>query len=137
MNEAQAHAHAGYCYVKLEDWTHERDHLRAALRLQGNEYTREGALRNALLATTYVRQDQPDLDKAIDLGNHAVQTLSGQVTSKRCVRHVRGLVDALCSLPRNVAGAPISVGRRRSSSRHLIPHRRAERHHAHSRPTFR
>jgi tetratricopeptide (TPR) repeat protein len=50
MNEAQARAQAGYCYVKLEDWTRAREHLRAALRLQGDEHTREGALRNALLA---------------------------------------------------------------------------------------
>ncbi len=103
MNEAQAHAQAGYCYLKLEDWTRAREHLRAALRLQSNEYTREGALRSALLATTYVRQAQPDLEKAIDLGSHAVQTLSGQVTSARCVKHVRGLVDALAPYRRNVA----------------------------------
>jgi len=39
INEAQAHAQAGYCYVKLEDWTRAREHLRAALRLQNDEYT--------------------------------------------------------------------------------------------------
>ncbi|WP_326551635.1 tetratricopeptide repeat protein [Micromonospora sp. NBC_01813] len=75
INEAQAHAQAGYCYVKLEDWTRAREHLRAALRLQDNEYSREGALRHALLATTYVRQDQPELNKALALGDHAVQTV--------------------------------------------------------------
>lgn len=95
INPAQAHAQAGYCYVKLEDWPRAREHLRAALRLQGNEYTREGALRNALLATTYVRQAQPELDKAIALGDLAVQTLHGQVTSARCVKHVKNLVGAL------------------------------------------
>ncbi|MFV2088980.1 hypothetical protein ACFHWT_31495, partial [Micromonospora sp. LOL_021] len=92
INEAQAHAQAGYCYVKLEDWTRAREHLRAALRLQNDEYSREGALRNALLATTYVRQDQPELDKALALGDQAVQTLTGQVTSARCIKHVRNLV---------------------------------------------
>jgi len=95
INEAQAHAQAGYCYVKLEDWTRAREHLRAALRLQDDEYSREGALRNALLATTYVRQDQPELDKALALGDQAVQTLTGQVTSARCIKHVRNLVGAL------------------------------------------
>ncbi|MFV2099166.1 hypothetical protein ACFHW1_27445 [Micromonospora sp. LOL_014] len=95
INEAQAHAQAGYCYVKLEDWTRAREHLRAALRLQDDEYSREGALRNALLATTYVRQDQPELDKALALGDQAVQTLTGQVTSARCVKHVRNLVGVL------------------------------------------
>ncbi|GGM51867.1 hypothetical protein GCM10011608_41050 [Micromonospora sonchi] len=95
INEAQAHAQAGYCYVKLEDWARARDHLRTALRLQADEYTREGALRNALLATTYVQQEQPELDRAIALGDQAVQTLTGQVTSARCIKHVRNLVDTL------------------------------------------
>ncbi|KAB1937236.1 hypothetical protein F8271_19660 [Micromonospora sp. ALFpr18c] len=95
INEAQAHAQAGYCFVKLEDWPRARDHLRAALRLQSDEYTREGALRNALLATTYVRQEHPELDKALALGDQAVQTLTGQVTSTRCIKHVRNLVGAL------------------------------------------
>ena len=102
INEAQAHAQAGYCYVKLEDFPRARDHLRAAL-LQSNEYTREGALRNALLATTYVRQAHPDLDQAIALGSQAVQTLSGQVTSARCVKHVRNLVDNLAPYRRTTA----------------------------------
>lgn len=103
VNEAQAHAQAGYCFVKLEDWPRARDHLRAALRLQGNEYTREGALRNALLATTYVRQEQPELDKALALGDQAVQTLTGQVNSARCVKHVRNLVGALTPYRRTPA----------------------------------
>lgn len=115
INEAQAHAQAGYCYVKLEDWTRAREHLRAALRLQGNEYTREGALRNALLATTYVRQANPDLDRAIALGDQAVQTLSGQVTSARCVKHVRGLVETLAPYRRNAA-----VHRFREDARQLL-----------------
>jgi tetratricopeptide (TPR) repeat protein len=95
INEAQAHAQAGYCHLKLDHWPRAREHLRAALRLQGNEYSREGALRNTLLATTYVRQDQPDLDKALAVGEQAVQTLSGQVNSARCIKHVRNLVDTL------------------------------------------
>ncbi|MER7168355.1 hypothetical protein ABT336_20100 [Micromonospora sp. NPDC000207] len=95
VNEAQAHAQAGYCFVKLEDWPRAREHLRSALRLQGDEYTREGALRNALLATTYVRQDHPDLDKALALGHQAVETLTGQVNSARCIKHVRNLVGSL------------------------------------------
>lgn len=101
INEAQAHAQAGYCYLKLEDWPRARHHLREALRLQGNEYTREGALRNTLLATTYVRQDTPDLDKAINLGQQALETLSGQVTSARCVKHIANLVNSLAPYQRN------------------------------------
>ncbi|MFF3856666.1 hypothetical protein [Micromonospora sp. NPDC002575] len=103
INEAQAHAQAGYCFVKLEDWPRARDHLRTALRLQGNEYTREGALRNALLATTYVQQEQPELVKALALGDQAVQTLTGQVTSARCTKHVRKLVGALAPYRRTPA----------------------------------
>ncbi|MFD1320127.1 tetratricopeptide repeat protein [Micromonospora sonneratiae] len=103
INEAQAHAQAGYCYVKLEDWPRAREHLRAALRLQGNEYSREGALRNALLAATYVRQGHPDLDKALALGDQAVETLTGQVTSARCIKHVRNLVGALAPYRRTPA----------------------------------
>lgn len=103
INEAQAHAQAGYCYVKLEDWARAREHLRAALRLQGNEYTREGALRNALLATTYVRQQHADLDRALSLGDQAVQTLTGQVNSARCIKHVRNLVGNLTPYRRTPA----------------------------------
>lgn len=77
------------------DWPRARQHLRHAIRLQGNEFTREGALRNALLATTYVRQEHPDLDKALHLGGQAVTTLSDQVTSVQCVRHVHRLVASL------------------------------------------
>lgn len=115
INEAQAHAQAGYCFVKLEDWSRARDHLRTALRLQGNEYTREGALRNALLATTYVRQEHPELDRALALGEQAVQTLAGQVTSARCVKHVRNLVGALTPYQRTTA-----VRRFRQDARDLI-----------------
>ena len=103
VNHAQAHAQAGYCYVRLEDWSRARQHLRSALRLQGNEFTREGALRNALLATTYVRQAQPDLDQALHLGDRAVATLSDQVRSARCVKHVNRLVATLAPYRRNHA----------------------------------
>jgi tetratricopeptide (TPR) repeat protein len=75
INPAQAEAQAGYCYVKLEDWPRAGFHLRRALQLQDDACTREGALRNALLATTYVRQDSPDMDQAIALGTQAVETL--------------------------------------------------------------
>ncbi|GAB3801187.1 tetratricopeptide repeat protein [Micromonospora zhanjiangensis] len=103
IDEAQAHAQAGYCHVRLGDWPRARDHLRTALRLQGDQCSREGALRKTLLATTYVRQSHPDLDKAIALGDQAVQTLTGQVTSARCGKHVHNLVGALGPYRRNPA----------------------------------
>lgn len=113
--EAQAHAQAGYCYVKLEDWPRARRHLRNAIRLQGNEFTREGALRNALLATTYVRQDHPDIDKALHLGHQAVTTLSDQVTSARCVKHVHRLAASLHPYRRDP-----SVRHFTDNARHLL-----------------
>jgi len=93
--DAQAHAQAGYCYLKLEDWPRARHHLRSAINSQGDQFSREGALRDALLATTYARQDHPDLDKALHLGRQAVTTLRDQVTSARCVKHVHRLVVSL------------------------------------------
>jgi tetratricopeptide (TPR) repeat protein len=101
VNPAQAHAQAGYCFVTLEDWGRARVHLRAALELQDDECTREGALRNALLARTYAQQAQPDLDQAVALGGRAIETLAGQVTSARCVKHVRELTHALAPFARN------------------------------------
>jgi hypothetical protein len=56
-----------------------------------------------LLATTYVRQQHPDLDKALHLGDQAVTTLSDQVTSARCVKHVHRLVASLHPYRRNPA----------------------------------
>jgi hypothetical protein len=63
MDVTQAHAQAGYCYLKLGDHTRARTHLRHGLRLQDATYSREGALRQVPLATTYIRQDRPDLDQ--------------------------------------------------------------------------
>ena len=94
-DDAQAHAQAGYCYLKLEDWQLARKHLRAAIRHQDSEHTREGALRDTLLATTYASQQQPDLDQALHLGQRAVQTLTGQVSSARCSGHVTRLTATL------------------------------------------
>lgn len=95
IDEAQAHAMAGYSYLKLSDWSAARAHLRAARRLQGGNCTREGALRSALLGQTYARQEAPDLDQAVALGDQAVATLSDQVASARCVKHVRTLTEVL------------------------------------------
>lgn len=95
LDEAQAHAMVGYSYLKLADWSAARSHLKAARRIQDGDCTREGALRNALLAQTYARQDGPDIDKAVAMGDQAVAALSGQVRSARCVKHVRALADDL------------------------------------------
>ena len=67
LDEAEAHAWAGYCYLCLQDWSRARHHYHAALRLQDPSYRREDALRHILLATTYLRQDQPEVDHAVAL----------------------------------------------------------------------
>jgi len=95
LDEAQAHAMAGFCYLRLEDWGRARQHLQTALRLQDPSYVREGALRHILLATTYLRQDQPEVDQAVTLAIHAVETLTGEVDSVRCVGHLARFVGDL------------------------------------------
>lgn len=84
LDEAQAHAMAGFCYLRLQDWGRARQHLRTALRLQDLSCAREGSLRHILLAHTYLQQDWPEVDHAVFLASRAVETLSGEVDSARC-----------------------------------------------------
>ncbi|MGF6884866.1 hypothetical protein ABIA39_008643 [Nocardia sp. GAS34] len=58
--------------------------MRAALRDGERNDSREGALRYTLLATTYVRQDDPDLDHAVYLADHVSCLLTEQVAATRC-----------------------------------------------------
>jgi hypothetical protein len=83
---------AGFCCLRLQDWGRARQHLGAALRLQDLSCAREGSLRRILLATTYLRQDRPEVDHAVSLASQAVETLSGEVDSARCVGHLARLV---------------------------------------------
>jgi len=46
------------------------------------------------VATIYLRQDQPEIDHAASLASRAVETLSGEVDSARCVGHLARLVAA-------------------------------------------
>ncbi|MGH9217103.1 MAG: hypothetical protein ACRDZS_12660, partial [Acidimicrobiales bacterium] len=92
LDEAQAHGMAGFCYLRLEDWGRARQHLRTALRLQDPGCAREGALRHILLAHTYLRQERPEVDHAVDLATRAVDTLTGEVDSARVVGHLTQLV---------------------------------------------
>lgn len=92
LDEAQAHAMAGFCYLRLGEWTRSRDHLRTALRMQDPRCAREGALRRILLCQTYLRQARPEVDHAASLATQAAQTLTGTVDSARCVGHLRGLI---------------------------------------------
>jgi len=95
ITPAHADAQAGYCYMRLADWSRARHHLGRSGRQHREQSAREGALRDLLYATTYVRQERPDLTRACRLGEQAVATLSGQVDSPRCVRHLATLLDNL------------------------------------------
>jgi hypothetical protein len=95
MVEPQAHAQAGYCYLRLQDWPRARQHLQAALRHQGPSYSREGVLRQILLARTFLRQSAPDCEHALTLAGRAIDALQGSVDSPRCVGHLVDLVRDL------------------------------------------
>ncbi|WP_330256911.1 tetratricopeptide repeat protein [Nocardia sp. NBC_00565] len=95
LNPGHAHGQAGYCYLQLGQYSDARRHFRQALRLQDPTAAREGALRYTLLATTYVRQNDPDLDQALALAGHAVDILTDDVTSSRCVGHLNTLLRDL------------------------------------------
>ncbi|MGH3852983.1 MAG: tetratricopeptide repeat protein [Pseudonocardiaceae bacterium] len=103
LDEAQANSMAGHCYLHLEDWNRARQHLRTALRLRGPHYLREGAWSHILLATTYLRQDQPEVDHAVAMATRAVETLTGEVDSARCVGHLSRLISDLTPYRRRPA----------------------------------
>jgi hypothetical protein len=105
MVDTQAHAQAGFCYQQLGDWRRARGHLQAALRSGGGGESREGVLRQVLLAGTYLRQEHPDPDRAVAMATTAITSLEGTVDSARCVGHLRGLVQDL--LPHQRRGAPV------------------------------
>jgi hypothetical protein len=93
MDEAQVNAQAGYCYMRMEDWSRAQNHLRTALRLQADTFSREGALRRSLIAITHARQGDPE--QACEVATRAVQALAEDVDSDRCVGHVRRVQQAL------------------------------------------
>jgi len=93
MDEAMANELVSGCYMRLEDWGRAQSHLQTALRLQVNPVSREAALRQANLATTYARQG--DVEHACRIGEQAVDILAAKVDSNRCVGKVRRLQTAL------------------------------------------
>jgi tetratricopeptide (TPR) repeat protein len=95
LDDAQLHAAAGSCYVRLQDWERARSHLHDALRLQDAGFSREGTLRRILLAETYLRQRRPDLDQALAFGTQAVDALSSAVNSTRIATRLAPLVKGL------------------------------------------
>ncbi len=101
LDESMVEEQAGYCFLELGDASRARRHLGASLSLAPPEATRERALRRTLLATSYVTQGPPDLDRAAALGDQAVDVLTGQVDSTRCAGYVQRLVEATAPYRRN------------------------------------
>ncbi len=101
MDPAQAHAQAGYCHLRIGGHTHARYHLRRAVHLQDAGYSREGSLRQILLATTYLQQKQPDVDSALAHASLAIDILDAQVDSARCRGHVSRLTTSLAPYRRS------------------------------------
>ncbi|MFI0901760.1 hypothetical protein [Streptomyces sp. NPDC020983] len=95
MTPSQAHAQAGFCYLRIGDHSRARNHLHRSLQSQGTDYSREHALRDVLLATTYQQQPRPDIAQALVHGNQAVDLLTTEVDSPRCVGHLGALVTGL------------------------------------------
>lgn len=103
LDETHAHGQAGYCYLRLGEHADARRHLRAVLRGGDQNDSREGALRYALLAATYARQSEPDIDHALNLATHAADLLTDQVTSTRVVGHLTTLLADLTPYRRQPA----------------------------------
>lgn len=101
MTTTHAHGQAGYCHLRNRDYKRARHHLRQALHHDAS--SREGALRQILLATTYVQQPQPDLEPALTNAHRALDTLSGQVDSARCRGHLSRFAEHLHPYRRNHA----------------------------------
>lgn len=87
FDEAQMNEQVGYCYMRLGDWDRAREHLSASTGGAGGSDSREGALRQALLAGTYAQQGDPE--SACAIGNQAIDALTTEVDSARCVGHVK------------------------------------------------
>jgi hypothetical protein len=90
-------------YLHLQDWDRARQHLRTAVQLRDPSYARDGALDHIKLATTYLRQDQPEVDHAVTLATRAVETLTGEVDSTYVVGHLAQLVGDLAPYRRRPA----------------------------------
>ena len=103
VDEAQVHAHAGSCYLRLQDWSRARRHYHAALRQQDPSYPRESVRRHIELATVYLGQHQPEVDHAVTLATRAVDILTTQVESARCVDLLAGFVGHLAPYRRRPA----------------------------------
>jgi hypothetical protein len=90
LDEAQINEQVGYCYMRIGDWPQAREHLLSAI---SDTNSREGVLRQALLADTYAQQGEPEA--ACRTGIQAVDALLTHVDSARCVGHIHSVRDHL------------------------------------------
>jgi tetratricopeptide (TPR) repeat protein len=108
MDDATVNHLVGSCYINLEDWGRAQRHLQTALRLQADPVSADTTARQALLATTYARQGDPE--HACQIGEQAVDILAGKVDSAYCVGQVRRLQAALSHTVRSrPSGTSMSV----------------------------
>ncbi|MBF6356500.1 hypothetical protein IU449_18445 [Nocardia higoensis] len=94
LDETHAHGQAGYSYLRLGSHRLARRHLHAAINNGGNG-SREVALRYTLLATSYIREPDADLDHAIGFAERAADLLDNQIDSTRVAGHLGALVADL------------------------------------------
>lgn len=127
MDPAQTHAQAGYCHLRIGEHTQARYHLRRAIHLQDTVYSREGALRQILLATTYLQQKRPDIDSALAHAGLAIDVLDGQVDSARCRGHVSRVTESLAPYRRSSGVREFLDRTRLCSPPRRDPHRRHNR----------
>ena len=74
MDEGSLNEQIGICLMSLGDYQSACSHLEESLRVEQHGQVREGVVRQTYLATTYVRQGEPE--RACDIGMRAIDVLS-------------------------------------------------------------
>jgi tetratricopeptide (TPR) repeat protein len=100
FNTAQAEEQIGWCYSRLGDWPAAQDHLTTAIRLNDGRQRREEAIALVGLAGAHVGQGEPE--QACQVATRAVEVLTNDVDSDRCLgrlRHFRGTLAPYRKVP--------------------------------------
>ena len=93
MDEGSLNEQIGICLMSLGDYQSACNHLELSLRVEQNGQVREGVVRQTYLATTYVRQGEPE--RACDIGMRAIDALSSHVNSPRLMTRIQQLSQDL------------------------------------------
>ena len=93
MDDAQLAADTAGCHLWLADWDRAERHYTAAIRRQADPRSRESVLRHAELARALAGKGEPE--HACQVAGTAVDLLTDDVESVRCVGVVRTACDAL------------------------------------------